>query len=1186
MKRIALAFLVLLALVIGGILAAPSFVNWDQYKEQGATAIRQATGYDVHIDGPVSLALLPSPALRVGALSASPPGTDDAVLSLEGAAVSVKLFPLFHGEIVVDSVTLDSPRLNLLVLADGRPGWMTPEIEALSAKGDTANSQEQGPPQSAGLSNAIALDSVKIRNGAFLYKNLQDGSEKSLSAIDADIRADSLSGPFAARGKILFQGMPVDFDLKAGRKDNGPIPVELAAKVSDYGTEAKFSGIVDASGETAVQGEISLNVKNPAAAMESATGTKPAAIPALSEATAFAGMLTVSGDRADLKDMSLSLGPAKFSGKLAVTGLKKGTPDFSAELAATNAIDLEKLLPPGGVSGSGNSGSSAKGSAESGGGAFLPASLALPPSLPSGQIKLTTPELSWKKQSLRNLSLVLSRQDDGLSALFEIGEMPGKADATGQARLSITNADKKTGAGVPALDIALKAHTQYLDDTLGFLGGAQAAGAAGLFRTASADLTASVTPDRIAVKNSTLALDQTAISGTANYVSGVGKGRDSLTVSASVDSIDIDSILEKSAKAAKPPQQSAPAPERGIGDTLHGVQAFSLPFDTTFNLKIGKARYDGKDMNGLALAGKLNDHTLALDALGVQDVLGANLSASGQVADLSNLDGIDLKVTGGARDVEKLLDGLGLDSSALPRPFGAANLTATAKGNASALQFALDIGALKGSAQASGVLTGLPDSPGADSLDLRVSHPSFADVMRLVRPDLPRDAALSGPLEAQAKVTRDGTLYKAEGITATLGGTTLSGDAALQTSGTRPALSGKFRTGTIPLDAWIGAGNSTSGGGSGTSSPPSSGQGQGSGASEVRWSRNAIDTAWMRAADLDLDIAANGLKYGGWELDKPAFTLTLKDGVLTIPTFDSGLFNGKITLGGKMTSDPDPRKPLSVEGKAAVADVALAPMIRAFTGALPLDAEGNVSMTLDARAAGVSMAALVFDLDGGGTLNGKNIAIKGFDLGRFGNALSDKTKPGDTLKGLWGSASRGGETRFDTMDGNYKLVEGVAQIEKLVFDGPQAQIDTTGTISLPQWRVDLKNHITLRQSAKEGGEPPPPFDITISGPLDNPGQTFGQGLLEDYIQRKIDRKLQGVIGDKIQGKLGKNLPPALQGLLAPQSETPDQGGSLNVAPEQQQPSSGTGTPDTATPPPAKTPKPEKVFQDLLNNLAR
>lgn len=1183
MKRIALALLALLVLLVGGILAAPSFVNWDGYKDQGAAAIRQATGYDVRIDGPISLALLPSPALRVGALSASPPGTDDAVLSLDGASVNIELFPLFSGRIVVDSVTLDSPRLNLLVLADGRSGWVTPEIEALSAKSGEASAQEQA--QGAGLSDAVALDSVKIRNGAFLYKNLQDGSEKSLSAIDADIRADSLSGPFAARGTVMFQDRPVSFDFKTGNREDGPLPLELSAGIPDYGVEAKFSGIVDTSGETAVQGEVALNVKSPAAAIESATGTRPAAIPALSEALTFAGMLTVSGDRADVKDMSLALGATKLSGKIAVTGLKKSTPDFSAELAATSAIDLEKLLPPGGVSGSGSSSSGTKGSAESGGGAFLPASLALPPSLPSGQIKLTAPELSWKKQSLRNLSLVLSRQDDGLSALFEIGEMPGKADATGQARLSIANADKKTGAGVPALDIALKAHTQYLDDTLGFFGSAQTAGAAGLFRTASADLTASVTPDRIGIKNAVLALDQTAISGAASYVSGAGKGRDSLTLSASADSLDIDSILEKSAKAAKPPQQSAPAPERGIGDTLRGVQAFSLPFDAAFDLRIGKAHYDGKDMNGLALAGKLDGSALALDTLNIQDVLGANLSASGQVADLSKLGGIDLKVTGGARDVEKLLDGLGLDSSTLPRPFGAANLTATAKGDASALRFTLDIGALKGTAQASGVLTGLPDSPGADALDLRISHPSFADVMRLVRPGLPRDAALSGPLEAQAKVTRDGTLYKAEGITATLGGTTLSGDAALQTSGTRPALSGKFRTGTIPLDAWIGTG-SGAGGGSGASASSSSGQGQSVGASEVRWSRNAIDTAWMRAADLSLDIAANGLKYGGWALDKPAFTLTLKDGILTVPAFDSGLFNGRITLGGEMASDPDPHKPLSIEGKAAVADVALAPMIRAFTGALPLDADGNVSMTLDARAAGVSMAALVFDLDGGGTLTGKNIALKGFDLGRFGNALSDKTKPGDTLKGLWGSASRGGETRFDTVDGSYKIVEGVAQIEKLTFDGPQAQINTTGAISLPQWRVDLKNHITLRQTAKDGGEPPPPFDIAISGPLDNPGQTFGQGLLEDYIQRKIDRKLQGVIGDKIQGKLGKNLPPALQGLLAPQSETPDQGGSPDVAPEQQQPSSGTGAPDTATPPPAKAPKPEKVFQDLLNNLAR
>ncbi len=1189
MKRIAIAFLALLVLLIGGVLVAPSFVNWDRYKDQGTAAIRQATGYDVRIEGSVSLALLPAPALKVGAMSARPPGMDDAVLSFDSASVRIEFLPLFQGKIIVDSIALDSPRLNLLVLADGQPGWMTPELRALlSPEKPVSGAAASSGEGSGGVSGAVALDSVRIHNGAFLYKNLQEGGEKSLSAIDATIRADSLSGPFTAQGKTSFQNIPVAFDLKLGKGADGPPPIALSAEVPDYGVKAKFSGVVDTNGDTLVQGEVALDVAKPAAAIEKLSGARPSPVPVLSEAWSVGGMLTVSGDRADVKDLTLALGAAKFSGKIAVTGLKKG-PAFSADLAAASAIDLEKLLPPQEGSGTGASGS---GSGAEGG--FL--SVRVPPSLPEGQIKISAPELSWKKQSVRNASVVLSRQGDGVSAVFEIGEMPGKASVTGQARLS------------SSLDLSLKARSQYLDDTLAFLGGDKTSAMAGLFRTASADMSVSVTPDQLSVRNATLVLDQTTVSGAASYQSAGGKGRDVLTVSASVDSVDMDALSGKFGQADAPPQQSAPPAQHGVGDVLRSVQAFSLPFDAVFDLKIAKARYGGKDMNGLALAGRLDGSALVLDKLAVQDVLGADLSASGKVADLSKLSGLDLKLSGGARDVEKLLGGLGLDPSALPRPFGAASLSATATGDSQAIQFALDVGALKGSVKASGAVTGLPDSPGVGALDLLVSHPSFSDVMRLARPGLPRDSALSGPLEAQAKVVREGDLYKAQGITATLGTTTVAGDASLNTAGTRPVFTGKFRTGTIPLGAWLGTGDAHSGASSvvpagslssSSSSAPAGGSGQAAQGGNVRWSRNALDTGWMRAADLDLAIDANGLTYNGWELDKPSFTLTLKDGVLTVPNFESGLFNGKVTLGGKMVSDADPRKPLAVEGKASVANVALSPMVKAFTGALPLDADGNVSMTVDAAAAGVSMAALIFDLNGGGTLNGKDVTLKGVDLARFGNALSDKTKPGDTLKGLWAGASSGGQTQFKTMGGTFKIREGVVQFEKLALDGPQALIETTGTINLPQWNVDLKNHITLRQAAKEGGEPPPPFDIAISGPLDNPGQTFGQGILEDYFQRKIDRKLQGVIQDKAQGKLGKALPSALQGILAPQSGTTSASDGAATGTGTDGSSTGEtgagGTGDSGGSGAAATPsssgtgqklKPEEVFQGILNNLAK
>lgn len=1144
MKRFAAIGLGTLALAILGLLVVPSFVNWDGYKSKAVEAVKSATGYDLRIDGPVSLALLPSPSLKIGALSAAPPGMGDAVVALDGATVKVQLWPLFKGKAVVDSIILDAPRFSLLVLADGRQAWMTPELQSLM------QGQAQSASSSSGFSESLVLDSVRIEKGSFLYKNLRDGVERSFSDIDAVLRAESLSGPYAAQGAVSFRDSPLVFNLTAGRKESGSYPLNLTVDHDGYGAKIKFSGLLGVEPEMLLQGALGMEVADPAHLIEKTSGTRPGA-PALSDPIDLKGMLTASARQAVLKDVELSLGGTSFKGSAEIQSLDK-TPGLTATLAALGPVNLDRFLPPS---------SDAPSQTDKRG--FLPRSLMFPHNLPAGTLAFSAPEIVWNKNSLRDVAATASLGPEAVTASFKIADIPGKASAEGQIKLTVQTSEKTAGTGTPVLDGTVKARSQYLPDTLK-LAGKDFAGYADLFKTADVESKITITPNRIVFDDTRATLDQTALSGTASYLWGQGTARDAVSLALNAERIDLDNLLARIAKNG-PPQQSAAKPAPSLRDRLRSIQSFSLPFNAAFDIKAASLRYGAKDMKDLVLIGKLQDGAVALDTFRVQDFLGADLGARGTIGNLAKLEAVDLKLSGTARDVEALLTNLQMDPSALPRPFGGANLEATLKGNASALNFAVDVDALKGLAQASGVLTGLPDSPAADALDVNLKHPSFADLLRLLRPDTPRDPALSGPLQARAKVLRSQDSYTVQDLAATLGSTTVSGNLAIRTAGARPSISGSLQTGTIPLDAWVGK--------SQAKTAPASG---------VRWSRNVIDTRWMRAADLDLKIAANGLRYGGWDLSRPAFSLALKDGVLNIPSFDAGLFNGKVTLAATVAAPQDPRNPLSLQGKANVANVALAPMIRAFTGAVPLDAEGNVSLTLDAKASGVSAAALIFDLSGGGNLTGRTVALKGFDLSRFGNAVSEETKPGDTLTGLWKSATRGGETRFDTVDGIYSIQEGIVRIEKLAFDGPQAQIDTTGTIDLPDWRLNLKNLITLRQAAKAGREPPPPFEIGIAGPLDNPAQTFGQGLLEDYFQRKINRKIEGVIQDK----LGKKLPPALQGILG--RPAGDAAPAPSPAPEQEQPAAGDEPAESApaSPPKNRQPRPEDVFQGILNNLAR
>src|SRR5690606_25014728 len=110
---------------------------------------------------------------------------------------------------------------------------------------------------------------------------------------------------------------------------------------------------------------------------------------------------------------------------------------------------------------------------------------------------------------------------------------------------------------------------------------------------------------------------------------------------------------------------------------------------------------------------------------------------------------------------------------------------------------------------------------------------------------------------------------------------------------------------------------------------------------------------------------------------------------------------------------------------------------------------------------------------------------------------------------------------FDTLDGAFTINEGVVNLQKMDLDGTQAKIATRGTVDLPRWMLATTHEITLYERTDI-----PPFKININGPLDNPGQTFAQGVLNDYINRKVERKIQNLITDKLGDKLG--LPKAQQ----------------------------------------------------------
>jgi len=186
-----------------------------------------------------------------------------------------------------------------------------------------------------------------------------------------------------------------------------------------------------------------------------------------------------------------------------------------------------------------------------------------------------------------------------------------------------------------------------------------------------------------------------------------------------------------------------------------------------------------------------------------------------------------------------------------------------------------------------------------------------------------------------------------------------------------------------------------------------------------------------------------------------------------------------------------------------------------------------------------SPAALIYDLSGAGTVKGEDVLLDGVDVTRFVRALSLDSKPGDTVMGLWKGSTKGGQTAFETLDGAFTIKEGVVTLDKMDLDGAKAAIKTTGTVNLPNWTLSTKHSMSVKG---EGNAPSdvPPFEIKVSGSLDNPAQDMAKGVLNDYLNQKIQRKLGDLLSKKLGGSWGKKLGlPTVNNAPTPPANTPN-----------------------------------------------
>ena len=120
MKKLSIALLGLIVLLVVAVLVGPSFIDWNAQKGRITAEVERLTGRKLAIDGDLSLTILPAPAFSAARVLFAniEGGSAPSMIELESLDIRVALIPLIQGRVEVERVDLVRPTILVEILPD------------------------------------------------------------------------------------------------------------------------------------------------------------------------------------------------------------------------------------------------------------------------------------------------------------------------------------------------------------------------------------------------------------------------------------------------------------------------------------------------------------------------------------------------------------------------------------------------------------------------------------------------------------------------------------------------------------------------------------------------------------------------------------------------------------------------------------------------------------------------------------------------------------------------------------------------------------------------------------------------------------------------------------------------------------------------------------------------------------
>lgn len=389
-KLILLGLSIFLCLSGLGAWYATSLVNPDQLTRLLSSAVKDSTGRDLKISGPVSLQLFPSIGVKAEQVSLSNASwaSNAEMLSVKSIELEVKLLPLFSKHVEISTIKLVGLNANVQVNKTGQSNWdLTLPVAAAGVGNGSAASTSQIESDE---SNFVAIQTITVSDATIHYL---DGSGPAKIISVPKFSLNGGGGKTAILLEMQYQNYKLDLRGKTTSLrqtmldwDQTPVKMNLDLSLVLNGKSLEIEGKVDKNPKTLPQFDIKLKSKLfdliplAAASVVGSDGTtavvskpkarqaqylfsnEPLPIDLLPNADGkiavnieqlglpnktilknLSGDILFKGSRLDLNDLKFELGRGQGQAQVSISDFQAASPSISIKLLA-KGFSLEQIL--------------------------------------------------------------------------------------------------------------------------------------------------------------------------------------------------------------------------------------------------------------------------------------------------------------------------------------------------------------------------------------------------------------------------------------------------------------------------------------------------------------------------------------------------------------------------------------------------------------------------------------------------------------------------------------------------------------------------------------------------------------------------------------------------------------------------------------------------------------------------